>query len=149
MSRTVSDAFYDRGITFPINCFLNNGAPSPKIVGMPILFRKLRLSFARAIGLLIEMQLDVCRSQFSGDLLLVWISYVRSLRKFKVNLYRRTPRLWCDVLSRDGFIGGHTSCQDSPGVCQGFLCSHVVRGAWPVPSGASSSLPGSVIIDTR
>ena len=54
------DAFYDRGITFPINCFLNNGAPSPKIVGMPILFRKRRLSFARAMGLLIQMQLDVC-----------------------------------------------------------------------------------------
>ena len=41
--RTVTyniDAFYDRGSTLPLKCFLNNGASQPKIVRKPILFRK-------------------------------------------------------------------------------------------------------------
>ena len=41
ISSPCSDAFYDRGSTFPVCCFLNGGVLQPKIVGMPILFRKM------------------------------------------------------------------------------------------------------------
>ena len=34
------DAFYDRGITIPLKWFLSDGAPSPKIVAMPIVLRE-------------------------------------------------------------------------------------------------------------
>ena len=37
-SRNIQNAFYDRGTssTFPLKWFLNDGIPSPKVVGMPI-----------------------------------------------------------------------------------------------------------------
>ena len=35
------DAFCDRGGTFPLFGFLNDGVPYPKIVGMAILFRNI------------------------------------------------------------------------------------------------------------
>ena len=35
------DAFYDRGSIFPLNRFLNDGAPWPKIIGMESLFREI------------------------------------------------------------------------------------------------------------
>ena len=35
------DAFYDRGSTFPLQCFLNDGVIYPKIVGMLIFLRKM------------------------------------------------------------------------------------------------------------
>ena len=50
------DASYDRGSTFPLKCFLNDGDPQPKIVGMPILFREMALLYTWAVGFSIEMQ---------------------------------------------------------------------------------------------
>ena len=35
-----NDAFYDRGITFPLKYFLNDEVPQPRVLGLPILFRK-------------------------------------------------------------------------------------------------------------
>ena len=55
-----SDAFYDRGCTIPLKCFLDDGVINPKIVGMPILFRKLTFFCAWAMRLVIGTQFDYC-----------------------------------------------------------------------------------------
>ena len=52
-----AEAFYDRGSTFPLNCVLNDGVPK-KIVGMPILFRKIMFLYTWAMGFFIAMQFD-------------------------------------------------------------------------------------------
>ena len=39
--QTTKDTFYDRGSAFPYFVFLNDGVPSPIIVRMPILLRKM------------------------------------------------------------------------------------------------------------
>ena len=54
-------AFYNnRGFnsTFPAICFLNERVPSPKVVGMPTLFRKMTFPCTSAMGSFIGMRLD-------------------------------------------------------------------------------------------
>ena len=57
-SKSVSDEFYDRGSTFPRKCLLTDWAPQPKIVGMPMLFRKMAVLYTWAMGLFVGMQCD-------------------------------------------------------------------------------------------
>ena len=64
---TIKDALYDRGSTFPLKCFLNNGASQPKIVGMPIFFRKMMCLYTWATGFIIGMQFDFCLNQFAAE----------------------------------------------------------------------------------
>ena len=54
------DAFYDRGSTFWLNCFLNEWVPSPKTIRISILFRKMICLNTWAIGLSLGMQLGFC-----------------------------------------------------------------------------------------
>ena len=51
---------YDKRSTFPLNCFLNDEGPQPKLVGMPIFFRKMAFSYTGAMGLFIGMQFNFC-----------------------------------------------------------------------------------------
>ena len=57
-----SDAFYDRGSTFPLECFLQDGIPEPKIVGRPILFRKKKrfCILGGHVGMFIGTPFDFC-----------------------------------------------------------------------------------------
>ena len=71
IGENIIDAPYDRGSTFPLNCFPNDGVPQPKIVRMPIFFRKTTLLYTRAMGSFIGMQCHFRSSQFSGE---VWSS---------------------------------------------------------------------------
>ena len=51
------DAFYDRGSTFPLNLFLNDGAPSPSVVGMPNVVSEIDLFFCTGVmGFFIKMR---------------------------------------------------------------------------------------------
>ena len=74
------DAFYDRGITFPLKRFMNDGALQPKIVAMPILFRKMTFLYTWAVGLFIRKQFDFCWSQFSRE---VWSSLSEGPQKIQ------------------------------------------------------------------
>ena len=73
--------FYDRGGTFPLKRFLNDGVPKPKVVGMSILFRKMTCFLNLGHGIIHR---DVC-------LISAEVSFWVNLRKFRVNLYRRKP----------------------------------------------------------
>ena len=51
------DEFYDRGSTFPLNLFLNDGAPSPSVVGMPNVVSEIDLFFCTGVmGFFIKMR---------------------------------------------------------------------------------------------
>ena len=63
---------------------------NPEIVGMPIVFRKMTFFNTWALGILIVMKLDFCPSRFRVRYCAL---QVMSLKKVRVNLYRRRP-LW-------------------------------------------------------
>ena len=85
--------------------FLNDGVPKPDIVGMPNLVSEddILLCMLGPWDYSSGCNFDFCWSRFSGE---VW--WVRSLRKNRVNLYRRTPR----VLGRAACIEGHSYRRD-------------------------------------
>ena len=64
------------------------GLLNPKIVGMPISFKKRTFGYTWTVGLVIGIQFNFWWNQLSGE---VWSSlWAKSLRKIRVNLYRRT-----------------------------------------------------------
>ena len=86
----ISDAFCYRGSTFPLKCFLNDGAPRAKIAVMPVLFRKYVFVYlGHAISRRDAVWFFWMKSIFGWGMEL--FKGRRSLRKVTVNLYRRTP----------------------------------------------------------
>ena len=85
------EAFYDRGRTFPLKCFLDDGAPLSKIVGRPTLFRKIFFLYAWAIW----DYSSWCHLSFADVGFSVRYGAPSSEeppRIFRVNLYRRMPQ---------------------------------------------------------
>ena len=84
------DEFCDRGSTFQLKQFLIDGAPQPKIVGMLILFPKNDVFVYLGHGITNSSGCYLIFARVSFRVRYGALQ-VRSLRKFSVNLYRRTP----------------------------------------------------------
>ena len=101
------DAFHDRSSTFPLFFFFwRKGGPQSKSVGMTTLFRKMKFFVYFDRGILLES--------------VVGWGYVaprmRSLRKIRANLYRRTPPDRIITLSLPRWVS------TKPSISQPFFC---------------------------
>ena len=84
--------FYDTGCTFPLLFFRNDEVPWPKIVGMPKLLRKMTLLYTWALGLIVHGGGNLIFAEVSFRTRYVELLKWWAPRKFRVNVYRRTPR---------------------------------------------------------
>ena len=87
--RSGVNAFFERGSTFPLQAFLKYGVPSPAIVGMRILFRKIAFLMLGPWDYPSHFFFSFSEVRFRVR---CGTPQVWSLGSFRANLYRRTPR---------------------------------------------------------